>query len=290
MPNKRTNELLGYPPDARLLIVNADDFGMYHAVNEAIFRTLREGVVCSTSLMVPCPWALHAMHLLRENPDIPFGVHLTIIRDLSNYAWGSLTPRKDVPSLIDETGYFYSLEHLSDVLSQAKLDEVEVEFRAQIEAVLTAGLRPSHLDWHCLHNGGRADILDMTVELAKEYGLALRVYDPPMIEKLQSQGLPTDDHDLLDSYDLDREDKSARYIHMLRELPMGLSEWAVHPGLGNSESQAIDPGGWQVRQTDFEFLMSSAAREIIQQEGIILISYTSLQELWQSHLSSPQAG
>ena len=167
---------------------------------------------------------------------------------------------------------------------------MEVEFRAQIEAVLTAGLKPSHLDWHCLHNGGRADILDMTVELAKEYGLALRVYDPSMIEKLRSQGLPTDDHDLLDSYDLETEDKSAQYIHMLRELPMGLSEWAVHPGLCNSESQAIDPGGWQVRQTDFEFLMSSAAREIIQQEGIILISYRSLQELWQSHLSGPRAG
>jgi chitin disaccharide deacetylase len=282
MPNKRTNELLGYPTNARLLIVNADDFGMYHAVNEAIFRTLREGVVCSTSLMVPCPWALHAMHLLRENPDIPFGIHLTMIRDLSNYAWGPLTPRKDVPSLIDETGYFYNLEHMSDVLARAKLDEVELEFRAQIESVLTAGLNPTHLDWHCLHNAGRVDFLDMTVELAKEYGLALRVYDPSMIEKLQSQGLPTDDHDLLDSYDLDTVDKSARYVRMLRELPMGLSEWAVHPGLGNSEAQAIDPGGWKVRQTDFEFLMSSEARETIRQEEIILLSYRSLQELWQS--------
>lgn len=282
MPNKRTSELLGYPANARLLIVNADDFGMYHAVNEAIFRTLREGVVCSTSLMVPCPWALHAMHLLRENPEIQFGIHLTMIRDLSNYAWGPLTLRKDVPSLIDETGYFYNLEHMSDVLTQAKLDEVEIEFRAQIEAVLTAGLKPTHLDWHCLHNGGRADILDMTVELAKDFGLALRVYDPSMIEKLQSQGLPTDDHDLLDSYDLDTVDKSIRYVQMLRELPTGLSEWAVHPGLGNSESQAIDPGGWKVRQTDFEFLMSSEARETIRQEEIILLSYRSLQELWQS--------
>jgi predicted glycoside hydrolase/deacetylase ChbG (UPF0249 family) len=191
MPNSRTNELLGYSPNTRLLIVNADDFGMYDAV------------------------------------------------------------------------------------------EVEVEFRAQIEAMLTAGLKPTHLDWHCLHNAGRADILDMTVELAIEFGLALRVYDPSTIEKLPSQGLPPDDHDLLDSYDLDTVDKSPRYIHLLRELPMGLSEWAVHPGLDNSESQARDPGGWQVRQTDFEFLMSSAAREIIQQEGIILISYRALQELWQ---------
>jgi len=92
MPNNRSNELLGYPADARLLILNADDFGMYRAVTEAIFRTLQEGVVRSTSLMVPCPFALHAMHLLRENPDLAFGVHLTVVRDQFNYNWGPLTP------------------------------------------------------------------------------------------------------------------------------------------------------------------------------------------------------
>src|SRR5918999_4507414 len=75
----RANELLGYPADARLLIINADDFGAYHAVNAAILRTLTEGVVRSTTLMAPCPWALHAMRLLQEHPDIAFGVHLTIV-------------------------------------------------------------------------------------------------------------------------------------------------------------------------------------------------------------------
>jgi hypothetical protein len=69
---------------------------------------------------------------------------------------------------------------------------------------------------------------------------------------------------------------------MLRELPVGLSEWAVHPSLGNAESQAIDPDGWQVRRTDFDFVMSPEAREIIQQEGIILLDYKPLQKIWQS--------
>jgi hypothetical protein len=46
----QTNRLLGYPADARLLIINADDFGMCHAVNEAIIGTLKEGIVQSTSL------------------------------------------------------------------------------------------------------------------------------------------------------------------------------------------------------------------------------------------------
>src|SRR5919202_4766636 len=79
LQESETNTRLGYPFDARLLIINADDFGMCHAINDAILRSLKDGVVCSTSVMVPCPWALHAMHLLAENPDIPFGIHLTVI-------------------------------------------------------------------------------------------------------------------------------------------------------------------------------------------------------------------
>ncbi len=43
MQNTRTNDLLGYPPDARLLILNADDLGMYQAINEAaLAHTLRK--------------------------------------------------------------------------------------------------------------------------------------------------------------------------------------------------------------------------------------------------------
>ena len=107
MADKRqTNRLLGYPVDARLLLINADDFGMCHAINEAIFRTLTDGLVRSTTLMVP--WALHAMHLLRQHPEIPFGVPLTVICDPVNYRWAPLTSKEKVPSLIDETGYFYS--------------------------------------------------------------------------------------------------------------------------------------------------------------------------------------
>jgi hypothetical protein len=73
--------LLGYPPDARLVIVNADDFGMCHSINLAVIRALREGPIRSTTLMVPRPWALHAMHFLADHSEIPFGVQLTVISD-----------------------------------------------------------------------------------------------------------------------------------------------------------------------------------------------------------------
>jgi predicted glycoside hydrolase/deacetylase ChbG (UPF0249 family) len=158
---------------------------------------------------------------------------------------------------------------------------VEVEFRAQIEDVLAAKLQPTHLDWHTLLNGGRSDVFDLTLGLAREYGLALRVMTHPLIDHVQGLGLPTVDYEVVDTYGWSVGDKSARYARALRELPVGLTEWAVHPGLGSEEARAADPVSWPVRRADYDFLTSLAAREIIHEEGITLLSYEPLQRFWQ---------
>jgi predicted glycoside hydrolase/deacetylase ChbG (UPF0249 family) len=276
----RTNGLLGYPGDARLLLVNADDFGMCHAVNEAIIRSLEEGIVRSCSLMVPCPWALHALAWLQESPDVSFGVHLTSVSEQPTYRWGPITCRKEVPSLVDEAGYFYPESRIEEFLEQLDVGELEREYRVQIERVLAAGLQPTHLDSHCGVHTGREEIFEMTLGLASEYGVALRASSRPYIEKLRRRGYPANDHDLMDSYDLDTLDKAARYAQMLRELPVGLSEWAVHPGLGNAELRAVEPSSWQVRQSDFDFVISQEARSILEEEGITLVDYGALRALW----------
>lgn len=276
----QANRLLGYPDDARLLLVNADDFGMYPAINAGVVRAFQAGIVQSTSLMVPCPGAAQAIQLLTDNPEIHVGVHLSVIRDIEQYRWGPLAPMERVPSLLDESGSFYSTGRMSEMLGRAKLAELEVEFRAQIEAARAAGPAPTHLDWHCLHDGGRADIFDLTLGLAQEYGLALRASSRPQTDRLQSQGLPTADHGLLDSFTVSLDDKPALYTRMLRELPAGLSEWAVHPSLGDPESRALDPNGWRVRRTDLDVLVSPQAREVIQREGIILLGYAPIQRIW----------
>jgi hypothetical protein len=223
---------------------------------------------------------LHATHFLADNPEIPFGIHLTVISEWADYRWGPVTAREKVPSLLDKAGYFYDFEHMPEFLAQVMLDQLEMEFRAQIQVVLAAGLRPTHLDWHALRIGGRADISDLMFRLAREYGLALRVAGRSWIEKLQSQGLPTNDYEFLDSYLLDPVNKAARYTELLHELPVGLSEWAVHPGLDNSELLAIEPGGNHIRQTDFDFLTSQRAKDIVREEGIILLDYRALQAVW----------
>jgi predicted glycoside hydrolase/deacetylase ChbG (UPF0249 family) len=282
--SSQTNRLLGYPDDARLLIINADDFGRSHACNAGILRSLTEGVVSSTTLMVPCPWALHAMQMLSDYPALSFGIHLTVISDVPLYRWGSLTAKEQVPSLIDETGFFYRYERIPEFLAQVKLSELEAEFRAQIEVVLAASLKPTHLDWHCLYNGSRADIFEMTVKLAKAYGLAVRVFDPSTGEALRRQGLPTNEHQVVDTFKLDIAGKSAWLEDALRELPIGLSEWAAHPALDTPEIHAYEPESWQAHSTDLDFLISQEARSIIEQEGIVLLSYKPLQMVWQEGL------
>jgi predicted glycoside hydrolase/deacetylase ChbG (UPF0249 family) len=236
--------------------------------------------------MVPCPWALHAMQMLSDHPEISFGIHLTVISDVPLYRWGALTAREKVPSLIDEAGFFYSYERIPEFLAQAHLSELEVEFRAQIETVLATSLKPTHLDWHCLFNGGRADIFELTVKLAKEYDLAMRVFDRPTGEALRRQGLPTDEHHVVDTFKLDIAGKSAWFARALRELPIGLSEWAAHPALDTPEIRAYEPESWEAHSTDLDFLISQEARSIIEQEGIVLLDYKPLQQVWQERYSS----
>jgi chitin disaccharide deacetylase len=275
----RAGELPGFAPDARVLIINADDFGMYHAVNAAVIRSIEEGIASSCSLMAPCPAAPQAMGLLRRHPQIPFGIHLTLVCDTPGYRWGPLAAKEQVPSLLDESGELFTPDRAPALLARARLDEVEREFRAQVSAVADTGLTPTHLDWHCLADGGRDDIFDLTVALAGEYGLAVRAWLDPARRKLRQRGLPAVDHEFLDSFRLDTAGKQARYASLLHDLPAGLSEWAVHPALGDQQAQTIDPG-WLVRQTDYEFLTSAQASTVLHDERIIVISYRDIQQAW----------
>jgi chitin disaccharide deacetylase len=280
-----SSDLLGYSPDARLLILNCDDLGMHEAVNIAIFDSIENGVATSCSLMVPGPGAAAAISVLRERPHIPFGLHLTLIRDKPGYVWGPSSPKAEVPSLLDpDTGELFTDEPVNRdrMLAQARIEDVERELRIQISTALDAGLSPTHLDWHCLGDGGREDIFDLGLALAGEYGLAARVWLDDGCQKARRLGKPVVDGTWLDSFTVDLEGKPQTYERMLRVLPAGLSEWAVHPALATKEWQAIEPAGWRVRQSDHEFLTSDRARNVLAEEGIEVIDYTSLQKMWRA--------
>jgi predicted glycoside hydrolase/deacetylase ChbG (UPF0249 family) len=107
----------------------------------------------------------------------------------------------------------------------------------------------------------------------------VRAWLEPARHKLRQQGLPVVDHEFLDSFRLDIDGKPARYATLLHDLPAGLNEWAVHPALGDEQSQKIDPG-WRVRRTDYEFLISPQASELLKHERIVVIDYRTIQQAW----------
>ena len=286
----RANELLGYPANARLLIVNADDFGMCHGQNLGAIRSITEGLVSSCSLMAPTPWCLHAAEFLRRQPEVSFAVHLTVVSEYRNYRWGPLAPPAEVPSLLDESGCFFGDDRFDDLLATADIGELETEFRAQIEALQALGLQPSHLDTHYGPHEFRQDIFDLVFRLAREYGLAMRAGSPQLVRRLLEQGLPAAEHGVLDSGRIPPERKADVLAAKLRELPAGLSEWALHPGIATEELRAVmaDPrlpgvtGTPEGRQSDFDVSVSEEAARIVEEESIQIIGYRALQQVWQT--------
>src|SRR5437762_6448225 len=97
-PRNSITPSLHSPP--RRLIVNADDFGRSHSINEAVIRAHREGILTSASLMVNEPSCVEAVGLAKQNPALGVGLHLTLLMGHS-----ALSP-KEIPDLLNERGEF----------------------------------------------------------------------------------------------------------------------------------------------------------------------------------------
>jgi chitin disaccharide deacetylase len=275
------SELLGFAAKTRVLIINADDLGMYTAINAPVIESIEHGVASSCSLMPPCPGTDQAMRLLKARPHVRFGIHLTLVSESARLRFAPVAPPDRVASLLDWDGHFFTSTARTRLLDHARTEEVEVELRAQINLVMDTGLAPTHLDWHALADGGREDMFELGLALAAEYGLAARVWLTPHRQRARQRGLPVVDHRFLDSFSLEPQTKPEHLAGLLHDLPPGLSEWAVHPGPSDPKTQTIDEG-WRVRSSDRAYLTSQTAQDQLREEGIVVINYLGLQDAWRS--------
>src|SRR3982751_1129935 len=86
------------------LVVREDDMGVAQAVNEACIQCYREGIARSVEVIVPGPWFLDAVRMLKENPGLDVGVHLCLTSEWARVKWRPITR---APSLVDPDGYFF---------------------------------------------------------------------------------------------------------------------------------------------------------------------------------------
>ena len=248
-----------------MLIINADDFGMCHSINVATVDAMRNGIVTTTSLMACCPWAWEAMGMLRDDASLSFGVHLTLVNEMPGYRWGPVAS-KDYRAVDRQPGWLLLLAcGDSDALrTRRTLLDVEREFRAQIDRVLGFGLQPTHLDWHCVLDGGRPDILELTLSLCEEHGLAMRVNKPELRESVDRSRKAREryaDHRRIQSPGR-REERHLGADDAVICEP-GFHQWAAHVSTGDAEAQAMEPNAWRVRKTDFDFFTSDEAKQLV---------------------------
>lgn len=59
----------------RLLVVNADDFGLSRGISDGILEAHVKGIVTSTSLMVSAPGAAEAVRGAADHPEMSLGLH-----------------------------------------------------------------------------------------------------------------------------------------------------------------------------------------------------------------------
>ena len=268
-------ERLGYGPDDRLLIINCDDLGSCHSANEAIYRSLRDGVASSATLMVPAPWARHAASEYRGE-DV--GVHLTLNAEHERYRWGPIT---HAPSLLDGDGGFPRT--VGDVWDHADLDEVRRELRAQIERAILWGFDVSHLDSHMGTLQLRPEFFDVYLDLAVDFGLPIRLSGASSERTVgfPFRRLAAEEGVLFpDSFVLVRGVGSRRTIErVIGELRPGVTEVYVHPAVDTPELRAL-ADDWAARVDDHDLVANDRSlRSMLDRAGVHRIGYRPLRDL-----------
>lgn len=283
---KTISERLGYPRDAKLLIVHADDLGMAHSVNAATIKAFESGLVNSGSIMVPCPWFSEIAAYARANPQADLGLHLTLTSEWTSFRWGPLTPKDRVSSLLDKDGYFYLTE--TEAASHADPKEVELEITTQIERARAAGVQPTHLDSHMGTLYQNKALFEVFLRVARKYKLPVRVARTwfsradflPEILKADDVYI---DRVLDINTSVAENDWATFYGDALKKLEPGVTEVVIHLAYDDGEMRGatFNHPNWGAawRQRDFEFFTSETFRKLLQENQIKLITWRELGKL-----------
>ena len=125
----------------KLLIVNADDFGITEGATDAIIECHRAGAVTSTTFMSTMPAAAHAAAAARANPGLCVGLHF-------NLTLGK--PLTRARCLTRPDGRLPDRGRLARAVLTGRIraSDIGAELQAQYVAMLALGLQPTHLDSH----------------------------------------------------------------------------------------------------------------------------------------------
>lgn len=268
----------------KYLIIHADDAGLCWSENKATQMGMTNGSISSTSLMVPCPWFYNMAQFCLEHPEIDYGIHLTLTGEWKTYPFKPITSKEYIPSLVDRNGHLPMKR--AAIRDYAKTEEVRLELRNQIEYALSLGLQPSHLDSHMYTLGLRQDLIDLYIELGKEYQLPI-ILSKKLIDYTgeDSSTFKINDKNCIESLfmasfiEFEGIGLAAFYEKAIQEIQSGLSIFLIHPALLNEEIQQVTldhPNFGAVwRSQDADFFNSKKCKKLLEKNNIELVNFKS---------------
>jgi predicted glycoside hydrolase/deacetylase ChbG (UPF0249 family) len=150
-----------------MLIINADDFGLSHEVNQAVVRAFERGLCSSCTIMPNMPGFLDACQLIRAR-DLRnhVGLHLTLTEGLP------VTQRvRAFAVFCDRDGRFHlSRKHRVVRLSAAQKQALSEEIDGQIDRCRQQGIPITHLDSHS-HVHEEWAIASLVIEAAHKWAI-----------------------------------------------------------------------------------------------------------------------
>lgn len=279
-------ERLGYRNTDKLLIINGDDAGMCHAANLGTIRCLEQGLMRSSSIMLPCPWFPEIAAYAKEHPDKDFGIHLCHTSEWGKYRWGPVAAKDKVPGLVDELGYLW--HRVEDVYAHATPEEALLEGRAQIQRALAAGIDVTHLDSHMGTLQLEPRYVRVYLQLAEEFNLPVRMASqetiarfghPELRAQFAAKGILFPDYFVYEELKDESRDVKAFWLKVVENLKPGVTELYIHAALATDELKAIT-ASWPTRSQECElFSHGEEMKRLIADQKITLIGYRPLRDL-----------
>jgi len=283
---KTIQERLGYPKDAKLVIIHADDLGVSHSENAASIAAMEKGSVSSASIMVPCPWFPEIAAYAQSHPAADLGLHITLTSEWKYYRWGPVTAKEKVPGLVNKNGFLYS--SVDSVYQSASAAEVEEEIRNQVIRSKQFGVDPTHLDAHMGTALQKLDYLKAYLKIGHEFRIPVfipRILETPLKVKFDSI---VSDRDVLVDYILSASPEDMKtgfanfYTNGLKNLKPGLTYLIIHTAYDNDEMRAvtIDHPDWGAawRQQDFNFFSSPECKKVLKDKNIYVITWKEIRD------------
>lgn len=219
--------------------------------------------------------------ILGKQNEFDIGIHFGLNSEFPNFRWSPLLSQENVPSLCDNDGYcFRSVEELHE---HCNIADLQREVYSQLEYLERVKLNFTHMSRHMyalerLRSDMRLSVWGLFREIAEKYKIAIRSTDKIEAEWLTRQGVSVVNQVYTETHDIAAEDKECAYVGLIEDLKPGISELIVHCGYDTKKLRDVTASAPR-RAKDFELMMSHRLKELIREEGIILINWRQVPEL-----------